>query len=106
MPAPGHLRRVGRQVDVSPLQVGGPVNLAPLLARREGFQDGLGEGKGAVGHAHPAELAHDVPGACGHTTRGVSVEGCSVSVRSVCERFSVSVGARRNGLGYGKRQGI
>lgn len=56
-----YLGGVGGQVDVSPLQVGGAANLAPLLAGREGLEHGLGEGQGAVGHADPAKLADHVP---------------------------------------------
>jgi len=59
-----YLGGVGGQVDVSPLQVGCAVDLAPLLTGREGFEHGLGEGQGAVGHADPAELADHVPRSC------------------------------------------
>lgn len=45
-----------RQVDFRPLEVGGTGDLAPLLARRKGFQLGLRQFDGAVGSADPAEL--------------------------------------------------
>lgn len=56
-----HHRGVRGQVDVPPLQVVRPVDLAPLLARRQGFQHGLGEGERAVGHADTTKLAHNIP---------------------------------------------